>query len=123
MPPPGASACSSHPIGRSGIAPARAGRPHISTLAVTSDERPSRRSGRPMMRARTLAAYEGSRLLLGVAPELLAHRRQDLVRELGLPTGLEAVQQRRREHVHRNALADRGEHRPTALAGVAHAPA
>src|SRR5262245_35024025 len=56
------------------------------------------------------------RWLLGVAPELLAHRRQDLVRELGLAARLEPIDQRGREHMDGNALVDRGKHRPTALA-------
>src|ERR1700678_3676984 len=57
-------------------------------------------------------------VLLVVAAELLAHRRQQLVAVDGLAARSEASEQRGAEHVRRHALVDRGQHRPATLARV-----
>src|SRR3954451_2339842 len=58
--------------------------------------------------------------LLGVAAELLAHRRQHLVAEHRAALGLEARRQRRQQHRSGDALVDGGQRRPPALARVGH---
>src|SRR4051794_22410736 len=57
---------------------------------------------------------------LHVAAELLAHRREDLAGEVGLPTRGEALEERGGEHAGGHALLDRRLDRPPALARVGH---
>ena len=60
------------------------------------------------------------RALLEMAAEALPHRGEDAVAEVGLAARGEPVEERGGEHRHWYALLDRGLHRPSALAGVAH---
>src|SRR6478752_2955218 len=57
-------------------------------------------------------------LLLGVAAEFAAHRRQDLVGELSELTRLESLVERRRDDRYRHPLVDGGEHGPPTLPGI-----
>ena len=57
-----------------------------------------------------------------MAAEALSHRGEDTVAPVGLAARREAIEERRDEHRCGHALLDRRQHRPPALAGVAHAP-
>src|SRR2546422_1406093 len=50
--------------------------------------------------------------------ELVAHRGQQLVREVGLAAGAEALVQRRAQDGRRDGFVDRGGKRPPSFAGV-----
>src|SRR5689334_9144520 len=76
----------------------------------------------PATALRTSASHAG-RGLLGVATELLAHRRQQLVAVVGLAAGAEAAEQGCAQDVDRDALIDRRSHGPTTLARVGDASA
>src|SRR5271163_1030574 len=58
------------------------------------------------------------RRLLEVPAELIAHRRQHLVRKQRFAAGTESFVQRGGEHMGRNALVDRGLDGPAALPGI-----
>src|SRR5215831_14470896 len=66
-------------------------------------------------------ATSGLALLLVVSAELLAHRREQLVRELVEPAGREARVQRRSQNRCGDAHVDRCVRRPTALTGIGYA--
>src|SRR6201999_725549 len=68
--------------------------------------------------SRSIAIAPPSVFLFVVAAELFAHRRQHLVAEVAEPARVEALLQSGGENRRRDALVDRRNRRPAALAGV-----
>src|SRR4029077_13679367 len=58
--------------------------------------------------------------LLAMPAELVAHGREQLVREIRLAPGAEPLVEGRRQHMGRHAFVDRGLDGPPAFAGVGH---
>ena len=123
--------CVSDPAGRGCGAFTWRLRPAGSATRGCSSTRYSRCATVATARVRCPADLIGSRPrnpiasggLLVVAAELLAHRRQQLVREVGGALGDEAVEQCGRDHRRGHAFVDRGGNRPSTFARVADPPA
>src|SRR5215468_9038637 len=63
-----------------------------------------------------------ARALLEMPAELVAHRREQLVSEVGLAARAETLVEGGRQDVSRHGLVDRGLDRPAPFSGVRHAP-